>query len=45
MKTFIGKNPDFVVVWNCNAQRYTVYKNHRFIINAYKWSDIQSYLN
>jgi len=44
--TFIGKNTDFKVVWNCSKQRYTVYKNDKFLIgNKYKFSDVKSYLD
>ena len=42
---FIGKNTDFVAIWNCQEQCYTVYKNNNFIIKKYKFSDIKSYLD
>jgi len=42
----IGKNKDFKVIFNCDTQCYTVYKNDKILItNKYKFSDIQSYLN
>ena len=45
MRTIIGKNGDFVVVWNCRAQDYTVYYKEKFMFQGYKFSDIKSYLD
>jgi len=46
MKEFIGKNTDFVVIWNCNLQHYSVYyKNEILCHPKYKFSDVKSYLN
>lgn len=43
--TFIGKDSNFVVVWNCSNQFYTVYKSGKMIVTEkYKFSDIKSYL-
>ena len=42
---FIGINTDFSVTWNCTKQMYTVYKNDKFITNAFRFSDVKSYLN
>jgi hypothetical protein len=42
---FIGKNTDFTAVWNCQEQSYTVYKNNRFLIKKYKFSEVETYLN
>lgn len=45
MKIFIGKNTDFKAIWDCNTQSYYVYKNNHLILTAFKFSNIQSYLN
>ena len=42
---FTGKNTDFIAIWNCAEQSYTVYKNNKFIVKKYKFSEIRSYLN
>jgi len=42
---FIGKNKDFKVIWNCTKQIYTVYKNNKYLIKKYRFTDITSYLN
>lgn len=45
MKEFIGKNPSFKVVWSFVDQTYSVYKDDRFLILRYQYSDIRCYLN
>lgn len=45
MKEFIGKNPDFKVIWDCNAQEYIVYYKGKFVVKKYKFSDVKSYLD
>jgi hypothetical protein len=46
MKKFTGRNPDYVVEWDCSRQSYTVFYRQRPLgIVRYKYSDIQSYLN
>jgi len=41
----IGKNSDFVVIFDCNRQVYDVfYKNKLLLGNKYKYSEIQPYL-
>jgi len=42
---FTGKNTDFLAIWNCQKQSYTVYKNGRFMVTKYRFADIQSYLD
>ena len=37
MKTFIGKNTDFTVVWNCTKQSYTAYKNGKHLKTAHRF--------
>lgn len=39
-----SNNPEFKVIWNCQKQRYTVYKNDKFLRVAFKLSDVKSYL-
>jgi len=44
--TFTGKNPDYIVIWDCNRQSYTVYyKGNKLVPEKYKFSDVKSYLN
>lgn len=43
--TFTGKNKSFQVVWNCRKQAYTVYKDKRYLITKYCFSDIKPYLD
>lgn len=41
-----GKNTDFIAIFDCTKQVYTVYKFGKIIVtNKYKFSEIQSYLN
>lgn len=44
MKEFIGKN-GFKVIWNFWDQSYKVYKNEKFLILSYRYSDVKNYLN
>ena len=41
----VGTNNAFKVVWNCTAQKYTVYKNGKYLITKYSYSAVKSYLN
>lgn len=45
MKMLEGKNKSFKVVWDCNKQSYLVYKDGKYLITKYCYSDIKSYLN
>lgn len=42
---FTGKNTDFKAIWDCQKQYYDVYKNDRFLIRKFRFSDIKSYLD
>lgn len=42
---FTGKNTDFKVIWNCAEQSYSVYKNNKFIVRKFRYSDIKCYLD
>lgn len=42
----IGKNTDFVAIFDCDKQEYNVYYKNKFLIGGKsKYSDIESYLN
>jgi len=45
MKAFIGKNKQWVVVWNCRKQAYTVFLNNKYFVTKYRFNDVKSYLN
>ena len=34
---------DFTVVWSCRKQCYTVYKNGKYLLRAFKYDDAKSY--
>jgi hypothetical protein len=42
---FIGKNEDFIAIFNAYCQMYSVYYKGNWLINKYKFVDIESYLN
>lgn len=42
---FTGKNTDFIAIWNCNSQSYSVYKNKKFLIKKFRYADVKSYLD
>jgi hypothetical protein len=41
----IGKNKDFKAYFDCNEQKYFVFKSNKQIATGYKYSEIRSYLN
>ena len=45
MKEFIGKNPNFKAIWNCDEQCYKIYYKGMFMIRKFKFSEVKTYLN
>ncbi len=43
--SLIGKNKNFIVVYNTQQQTYDVYYKKKFLITKERYIDIQSYLN
>jgi hypothetical protein len=41
----IGNNPDFVVIFNTEKQKYDVYYKGKLLISREKYADIKSYLD
>ena len=41
----IGKNPDFVVVFDTSEQKYNVFYKKKLIITKEKFADVKSYLD
>ncbi len=42
----VGANNGFTVYFNSNDQKYTVFKDGKFIVdNKYKFTEIKSYLD
>jgi hypothetical protein len=33
----------FVIIWNIHRQKYTVYKEGKFLINVFRFSDARCY--
>lgn len=44
MIEFMSPDKEYRVVWACSQQHYTVYKNGKYLRQAYRFSDIKSYL-
>ena len=40
-----GKNIKFTVLWDCNAQRYSIYSGDCFIRYVYRYSEVKQYIN
>ena len=41
----VGKNPEFVVIFDAQNQKYNVYYKGKFLISREKLSDVKPYLN
>jgi hypothetical protein len=41
----VGKNTDFVVIFNTQQQRYDVYYKGKHLISKEKFADVKSYLD
>lgn len=42
---FVGKDTDWIVVWNCQLQTYFIYRKGKLFTKKYKYSDVKLYLN
>lgn len=45
MNVMVGKNTDFVVVFDAHTQKYNVYYKGNLLISKYRFVDVKSYLN
>lgn len=43
--TLTGKDKDFIAVWNCSWQSYTIYYKGKYFATKYRFMDVEIYLN
>ena len=45
MIAFTGTDTDFMAIWDCQKQSYTVYYKGKLMTVEYRFRDIKTYLN